>query len=181
VNLIELFMDTPVIDVKIADSTDAALIADISRRTFWDSFAGENTPANMEKFMSGEFAREKLMDEVGRPGSIFLLAYQGQVPVGYVKMRESKSPEELSSLRVVEIARLYVEKECKGLGVGKRLMQRCVEIARAQNKQAIWLGVWEHNYPAHAFYQKWGFERFSDHIFILGDDSQTDWLMKKML
>ena len=66
-------------------------------------------------------------------------------------------------------------------GVGPALMQACMDIAKELKKSVIWLGVWEKNSRAIAFYQKWGFEKFGEHIFPIGDDPQTDWLMKKAM
>lgn len=157
------------------------MIADLSRTTFYDSFAHFNTAENMDKFMDGPFTREALIAEVGAPGNIFLLAYEAGEPLGYVRMRESENPTELGDVKAIEIARIYVVKESIGKGVGGLLLERCIHIAKEQNKDIIWLGVWEHNPRAIAFYSKWGFEKFGSHPFMLGDDRQTDWYMKKNL
>jgi ribosomal protein S18 acetylase RimI-like enzyme len=79
----------------------------------------------------------------------------------------------------VEIERIYSIREMIGKGVGKKLMEKCLAIAREKNKKEIWLGVWEFNYPAIEFYKRWGFEKFGEHHFPVGLDPQTDWLMKK--
>jgi len=167
--------------IRLATVADGSLIADMSRQTFYETFAGQNTAENMEKFMSEQFSREKLMNEAGAPGNIFLLAFAGDVPVGYVKMREGQQKVEFGNKTAIEIARIYATGSSIGTGVGSALMQRCIDTAREMNKEIIWLGVWEKNQRAIAFYQKWGFEKFGTHVFRLGDDSQTDWLMKKEL
>ncbi|MBS1598702.1 MAG: GNAT family N-acetyltransferase [Bacteroidetes bacterium] len=167
--------------IKIAEKKDAALIADLSRKTFFDSFAHFNTKENMDKFMNEQFTREALMAEVGVPGNIFLLAYLAGEALGYVRMRKSENPPELGDEPAIEIARIYVVKEAIGKGVGPLLLERCIEIAKERNEKIIWLGVWEHNPRAIAFYTKWGFEKFGSHSFMLGDDKQTDWYMKKNL
>jgi diamine N-acetyltransferase len=174
-------MDNQPIVIRVAHAEDAALIADMSIRTFYEAFAKDNTPSNMDKFLNQVFTRQKLMEEVGEPTSTFLLAYQGQVPVGYARMRESENPPELGTGRAIEIARIYVEQAWIGRGVGRLLMESCLQIARERHFAWIWLGVWEHNRTAHAFYSRFGFERFGEHLFMLGDDPQTDWLMKKSL
>lgn len=81
----------------------------------------------------------------------------------------------------MEIARIYALQSYIGKGVGSALMKKCIDQACELNKEIIWLGVWEKNQKAIHFYRKWGFEKFGTHIFILGDDPQTDWLMKKEL
>ena len=167
------------ITVRNATLKDAELIAGMSRQTFYDSFANENTKEDMDKFMSEQFTRELLMKEVGAEGNIFLLAYEGDEPVGYVRMRENNIPPELGVNQAIELARIYAVQTAIGKGVGSILMQKCIDTAREKKHHTIWLGVWEHNQRAIAFYKRWGFEKFADHDFILGNDVQKDWLMKR--
>ncbi|WP_276481772.1 GNAT family N-acetyltransferase [Paraflavitalea pollutisoli] len=169
------------VTIRLASTADAALVADISRATFYETFAADNTPENMEKFMNDQFSREKLMAELYDPNSIFLLAeIEGEV-VGYTRLRESPNPTALGEAPSIEIARIYTISKMIGRGVGSILIEHCIEVARKLGMQIIWLGVWEHNQRAIDFYTKWGFTKFDDHIFALGDDPQTDWLMKKEL
>lgn len=169
------------LNIKMATNADAELIADMSRQTFYETFVSQNTKENMDKFMNESFTKEALMKEVGEPGNIFLLAYDEKEPAGYVRMRENNNPPELGNRNSIEIARIYAATNAIGKGVGKTLMQKCIEIAQEKKKDVLWLGVWEKNNRAIDFYIKWGFEKFSTHIFMLGDDPQTDWLMKKEL
>lgn len=167
------------ITIRFATVNDAELIADMSRQTFHETFASYNTQADMDMFMNKQFTKEALMKEVEEPGNIFLLAYEGDEPVGYVKMRENNNPPELNGAEAIEVARIYALATVIGKGVGKLLMQRCIEVAREKNKDIIWLGVWEQNQRAIEFYIKWDFEKFGTHVFMLGNDPQVDWLMKK--
>jgi ribosomal protein S18 acetylase RimI-like enzyme len=169
------------IQIRIAGPEDAEVIADMSRKTFYETFAVHNTPENMDIFMNEQFTRDMQIAEVGKPGRIFLLATQDDLPVGYASMREVTPPQGLEHARAIEIVQLYSEQQMIGKGVGKALMQRCLDIAREMNKEYVWLGVWEHNLRAREFYKKWGFEKFGEHIFIVGLDPQTDWWMKKKL
>jgi len=167
--------------IRYASKEDAILIADLSRQTFYDTFAADNTKEDMDIFLKKQFTRGKLMLEVGKPDLTFLLAYEKDDVVGYVKLREGKAPPELKSTNALEIARLYCVKSMIGKGVGKTLMQACLDIANEKKKEVIWLGVWERNERAIAFYKSWGFEKFGECDFLLGNDLQRDWLMKKSL
>jgi ribosomal protein S18 acetylase RimI-like enzyme len=169
------------VDIRLCTTDEAALIADLSRRTFYETFSQFNTPENMDKFMEEQFSTLQLMAEVDLPGNTFLLAYCNDEPVGYVRLRENNNPPELAGLQTLEIARIYVEQRMIGKGIGKTLMQHCIKIAREKGKHYVWLGVWEKNYSAIDFYRAWGFKKFGTHAFILGDDVQTDWLMIKKL
>lgn len=169
------------IEIRFANNEDAALIAEMSRQTFYDAFAAQNTQENMDKFMNEQFSMEKLIAQAGSDDSIFLLAFAGEEPVGYARLAKSETPEELGKANTIELARIYSITNAIGKGVGKALMQKCIDTAISLNKEILWLGVWEHNQRAIDFYTKWGFEKFSSHVFVVGDDPQTDWLMKKIL
>lgn len=165
----------------MATAEDASMIAALSRRTFYDTFARDNAPENMEKFMNEQFTHEALMKEAGDPANIFIIAEAGNETAGYARLRESPAPPALDDLPAIEIARIYALQTMIGRGVGVALMKRCIEIAYEMGKRVIWLGVWEKNARAIQFYTKWGFEKFDEHDFVLGNDVQRDWLMRKML
>lgn len=175
------YMLVTAVDIRLATTDDAALIADISRRTFYDTFSTFNTKENMNKFMEEQFSTRLLMEEVGAFGNTFLLAYCKDEPVGYVRLRENNNPSELTGLQTIEIARIYAIQKMIGKGVGQSLMRHSIATAREKSKHYIWLGVWEKNYLAIDFYRSWGFKKFGTHAFVLGDDVQTDWLMIKKL
>lgn len=167
--------------VRTATTADAVLIAEISHQTFYDTFHADNRPEDMHKFLGQQFTKGRLILEVGAPENTFLLAFEGSQVAGYVKLRESRAPASLGIRDTLEIARLYALKSMIGKGVGALLMQHSLDIARARKKEAVWLGVWEKNLRAIRFYTQWGFEKFDETDFLLGDDIQRDWLMKKML
>jgi diamine N-acetyltransferase len=169
------------ITLRFATEKDAELIADLSRETFYQTFAVENSKEDMDKFMNEQFTREALIKEVTTPGNIFLLALEDDVPAGYARLRENNNPPELKGSHAIELARIYAVSNAIGKGTGSALMQKCIEVAREKKYAILWLGVWEHNQRAIRFYTKWGFEKFATHLFVLGNDRQTDWLMKKNL
>jgi ribosomal protein S18 acetylase RimI-like enzyme len=169
------------VSIRIAHAEDAELIAGLSRKTFYETFGSVNTRENMDKFMNEQFTREMLMQEVSEPGNIFLLAFDEMTPVGYARLREGKRYPEFETKDSLEIARIYVINTYIGAGIGRELMRQCILTAKAMKKDILWLGVWEKNNRAISFYQHWGFEKFGEHDFILGNDVQKDWLMMKRL
>jgi ribosomal protein S18 acetylase RimI-like enzyme len=178
--------DTPnvagTVRISMGGVAEAELIADLSRRTFYDAFAPQNTPENMEQFMQTQFTHEYLMKQVGAPRNTFLLAWLDDQPVGYARLYEgTELPRGIAGTNSIEVARIYAEQSVIGKGIGKALMEACINVAREKNKQWIWLGVWEHNHRAINFYEKMGFEIFDRHIFLLGRDVQYDWWMRRKL
>ncbi len=160
---------------------DAELIADLSRQTFSDTYAAWNTKENMDKFLQQQFTRERLIAEVGTADNTFLLACDGDDPVGYAKLRDGKIPEKLAKAKALEIARIYARTDKIGQGIGSALMQVVLQHAMEKGKAVVWLVVWKENSRAIRFYEQWGFEKFDECDFLLGDDVQRDWLMKKEL
>ena len=169
------------IDIRYANADDAELIADLSRQTFYENYASYNTKEDMDKFMNEQFTKEALMKEITAPGNIFLLAYIENEVKGYMRMRENKRPAELNKVKAIEIGRIYASTNAIGKGIGSALMQKAIEVGKENGKQIIWLSVWPKNQRAINFYIKWGFEKFGEQDFILGNDVQRDWLMKKTL
>ncbi len=167
------------IEVRYATHKDAEMIAELSRKTFQDTFAAFNTKEDMQLFLDSNFNKQLLMEEVVTERNIFLLAYNDGQLAGYARLREDNNPEQLQGIPTLEIARIYATSEAIGTGIGKTLMEKAIEIARQRGKQILWLGVWEKNQRAIDFYTRWGFEKFSDHEFVLGKDIQNDWLMKR--
>ena len=169
------------ITIRVARKEDAALIADMSRITFYDAFVQDNIKEDMDIFMNQQFTKAALMKEVEEEDGIFLLAYAGNEPCGYARMRLNNKEHIMATENAIEIARIYALSSAIGKGVGSALMQYCIDMANQLNKSNIWLGVWEKNERAIAFYKRWGFEKFSEHRFLLGTDLQTDWLMKRAI
>ena len=168
------------IQVKTATPQEAELIANLSRETFQETFAAYNTKTDMDKFLSEQFSKEQLMTEVGKPGNTFLLAYLDQEPAGYTFLKENTHPD-LRIKNAIEISRLYARNSFIGKGIGKALMLAAIDEAKEQNKETIWLGVWEHNQRAIQFYLSFGFEKFSEQDFVLGNDVQRDWVMHLLI
>lgn len=169
--------------VTIARATidDAEIIATISRQTFYDSFASQNTEADMQKHLDEFYAVSKMQEELSDPLQLFFLAKENDQVLGYLKINLHEKEDAKDLHKPIELERIYAVKEAIGKGVGKVLMQQCIDFALQQQKQTIWLGVWEHNHRAIDFYTKFGFQKFGTHVFMVGDDPQTDWLMKKTI
>jgi ribosomal protein S18 acetylase RimI-like enzyme len=133
----------------------------------------------MKLYLEKTFTAEKIKREILEPGSTFLIAYDQKNIAGFMRLRTGHEPPELKSEKPLEIERIYATKPYIGKFVGKLLMDEAFVYAREHKFSTVWLGVWEHNLRAIRFYEKTGFEKFSDHVFMLGTDAQTDLLMKK--
>lgn len=168
--------------IRLANQTDAALLASLGTRTFYDTFAPENTPENMRDYLEKSFSPEIQSAELSEAGSVFLIAESEGAAIGYARLLAGR-PEGtcITGNHPVELVRIYVTQDRIHQGLGSRLMQACIDEARGRGHDVIWLGVWEKNARAIAFYQKWGFEKAGTHAFQLGEEDQVDWIMQRGL
>jgi ribosomal protein S18 acetylase RimI-like enzyme len=169
------------ISVRTCSRTDVDTLVSIGIKTFRDTFDEFNTPDNMLLYINENFTKKAIEREMKEPGTVFFLAFDGRKSVGYAKLRTSVKPEGLGESSAVELERIYVHKEYIGKRVGFMLMQSCLSFAKKRNCEILWLGVWENNARAISFYEKYGFAKFGQHSFVLGNDEQTDWLMQKII
>ena len=156
-------------------------LQDISRRTFFEAFSADNTEEDMKKYLEEGLSVEKLTSELNDPNTEFYFATLDYSVIGYLKINFGQSQTELKSNHSLEIERIYVLKEFQGKKVGQLLFDNAIRIARQKNFDYIWLCVWEKNLRAFKFYQRNGFVEFDKHIFKLGNDEQTDIMMKLKL
>ena len=166
------------IKIRIATFQDVETVLQIASQGFAETFREQNTEEDLKLYLTNSFSLEKMAKEFEEPNVTFFLAeYDGKL-VGYAKLHTEENPPELAGRNHIELQRIYVLKEYHSKRIGKELMAVSIDIARKNNFDVLWLGVWEHNLKAIAFYKKWGFERFSQHDFYLGTDKQLDHLMK---
>ena len=156
-------------------------LQEIGRTTFRETFSAVNTEENMKKYLEESFSKEKLTSELTDPNTEFYGARLADKLIGYLKLNFGEAQTELREKNGLEIERIYVLKEFHGKKVGQVLYDKAVETARQKQLDYVWLGVWEENPRAIAFYKKNGFVEFGKHIFKLGDDEQTDIMMKLKL
>lgn len=167
--------------IREAINEDAETLGRVAAQSFTETFSWYNTEENMRDYNQSHFTTAQILAEIQDKNSIVYVALIDDVIIGYAKLKSSETPEELGGLKSIEIERLYVLKQFHDKKVGLTLMNKCLETARKKKLDAIWLGVWEHNPRAFNFYTKIGFHKFGSHIFQLGDDAQTDYLMKLYL
>jgi len=164
-----------------AEIKDLETIRHIGKLTFSETFAENNSEDAMKKYLEESFSTEKMLSELNNPDSYFFIAWEENDPVGYLKVNAGKAQTEMQDETSLEIERIYVKKSHHGKKVGQILYNQALETARSLKKSYLWLGVWEQNERALNFYRKNGFTEFDKHIFVLGDDEQTDLMMKKIL
>ena len=168
-------------EIKKVTLHEIAQLQEIGRQTFFETFSAANTEENMKKYLEEGFSVKKLTAELSDKNSDFYFVLIDQKVVGYLKLNFAASQTELKDDKSLEIERIYVLKEFHGKKVGQLLYEQAIQIAKQANAAYVWLGVWEENPRAINFYKKNGFVEFDKHIFKLGDEEQTDIMMKLLL
>ena len=174
---------TQIPDLTIRRGTleDAGLLSELGARTFSETFAADNTPEDLAAYLATSFNIEQQIVELEDPASTFLIGEVDGRAAGYAMLHDGEPEKGVEGANPIELVRLYVSRDWLGRGIGEQLMRACIDEARQAGHETIWLGVWERNGRAQAFYRKWNFRTVGEHVFRLGSDLQRDLLMERAL
>lgn len=169
------------VEIRPIVGSEVERLQAISIETYTDTFGEYNTQADMDAYLSQAYDLQRLTKELIHPESAFFWALDHGEIAGYLKLNTGKAQSEEMPEDHLEIERIYIRPPYKKKGIGTHLMNWALAQAKAQGKTAVWLGVWEHNDPAQAFYRKHGFIRQGQHVFYMGDDAQIDHILVKKI
>ncbi len=169
------------INIKKCTLEDLRKIQEISYETFNETFKHQNSPENMNTYLERAFNLKQLERELSNISSLFFFVYFNNEVAGYLKVNINDAQSEEMGDESLEIERIYIKNTFQKHGLGKYLLNKAMEIAMERKKKKIWLGVWEKNENAIAFYKKKGFVQTGAHSFYMGDEEQVDLIMTKTL
>ncbi|MFV8340172.1 GNAT family N-acetyltransferase [Flavobacterium sp. LB3P21] len=169
------------IEIRKATLSDLETIQKISIQTFTETFAAVNTPENIDNYIKDSLNTERLTAELNNLNSQFYIAYSNDDVVGYLKINFGDAQTESFNENALEVQRIYVLQNFHGKNIGQLLLDEVKKIAKSTGVDSVWLGVWEENHRAIRFYTKNGFVVFDKHVFIMGNDEQTDLLMQLLI
>jgi ribosomal protein S18 acetylase RimI-like enzyme len=177
------FISVTILPMTIRRGTvaDAPALAALARDTFFDTFAATNDANDMALHLQRAYGVEQQAAELTDPRIITLLVEEGHQAVAYAQLRTGDEPACMTGPQPMELWRFYVDRNWHGKGVAQALMDRVVTEAGQAGAQTLWLGVWERNARALAFYGKCGFADVGEHVFLFGTDPQTDRVMTRPL
>jgi len=166
------------IEIRLATRVDLPAVIEVAILAY-ETFAPLNTREDLDIFYRDYYTLSKLEEELSQPETaLYLVLSSGEV-LGFAQLRKSSEVRETLGDSTVELQRLYIHPRHQGKGLGSMLMETALRYTESKGAAWLWLGVWEKNVKAQAFYTKWGFERFGEHIFVVGHDPQLDWLLKR--
>ena len=167
--------------LKQCTVSDFNTLRELSIKTYYETFAHLNTPEDMAAYLEDAFNVERFSKELNDPNSVFSFLYCNEQIAGYLKLNEAPSQTDINDPSAWEMERIYVTSEFQGEGLGRFLIGQAISIAIERKKKYSWLGVWEKNEKAIRFYKKNGFYEIGTHTFVMGEDVQTDYVMRKDL
>jgi GNAT superfamily N-acetyltransferase len=167
--------------IRRGTAADAPTLAALARDTFFDTFASTNDAADMALHLERAYGVAQQAAELTDPAVVTLLVEEAGQAVAYAQLRTGHVPECVSGANAIELWRFYVTRDWHGRGIAQQLMERVVTEARQAGAETLWLGVWERNPRALAFYGKCGFVDVGEHVFLFGTDPQTDRVMARTL
>jgi len=169
-------LDNTVIRKVSPDELDQLI--QVGKQTFAEAFSHLNTAENMKNYLENGFSKSKMDSELSNKYSEFYFAVHENEVIGYLKINYGPAQTEIQDNRALEIERVYVLKDFQRKKVGQKLCNKAIELAKLKDLDYVWLGVWEENPGSIKFYEDYGFVAFDKHIFKLGNDEQTDIMMK---
>jgi diamine N-acetyltransferase len=167
--------------VRKANRTDALQLSQLAEQTFRETFGAMNTAENMDRHCQASFGEPIQAAEISNANMLTLLAENEDRLVGFAQLHWGEAPNCVAGKAPGEVQRLYVAGEWHGKGIAQELMNAGIEAMRRHGSDVVWLGVWEHNPRAIAFYKKIGFMEVGDHVFPLGSDLQRDIVMARLI
>jgi GNAT superfamily N-acetyltransferase len=169
------------VQLRTGRDVDAAALAVLSERTFRETFSADNAAEDVEQYVRETFGPEKQRDELRDPSRRIVIAWSADEAIGFYHLLAGVPEPSVTGPAPIELLRLYVCSRWHGQGVAAALLEHALSSSRAEGFLTMWLGVWERNLRARAFYRKWSFEEVGEHVFMLGRDRQRDLVLARGL
>lgn len=163
--------------IRQAEISDLKIICALGITTFYEAYFEQDDPQDLAEYVLENFSPVQIERELNDENSTFFIAEANNYTVGYAKLRENSTVDCLKNERAIELQRIYILEKSKGKGVGEKLMKICFDAARAKNYEKIWLSVWERNFAAQRFYEKFGFVKIGEHRFPYGKAIGTNFVL----
>ncbi|UYZ82774.1 GNAT family N-acetyltransferase [Entomomonas sp. E2T0] len=167
--------------IKKCNVEDINALQTVAQQTFYETFAAVNTEQDIQDYLTNVLSQTALKQQLNNPHSSFYLLQMNNQIAGYLKLNIETAQTEDDDPTAMEIERIYLLQAFQGQNLGQILLNKAIELAKEQQKSYIWLGVWKDNSKALAFYKKNDFYKTGEHSFLLGDDNQTDYILRKDL
>jgi len=169
------------IEIHKAETADAKLVSVLGTVSFYEAYFEQDSAHDLANYINESFEIEKIRTEIEDKNVAFFIIYLNEKAVGYAKMREDSKVDCITNENSIELQRIYIIERVYGKGIGENLLNHCLETAKKQGFETLWLGVWEENKRAQRFYAKHGFKRVGELKFPYGESVGTNFVLEKVL
>jgi diamine N-acetyltransferase len=169
------------IEIRRADVSDAGLVSVLGTVTFYEAYFEQDDPYSLTDYIHESFAPDKIRAEIEDKNALFFIIFLNQHAVGYAKLRTDSELDCIKNETAIELQRIYVVERVFGKGIGERLLKHCLEAAKSNGFETLWLGVWEENKRGQRFYEKHGFRRVGTLTFPYGESVGINFVLEKVL
>ncbi|CAN5461495.1 spermidine/spermine N(1)-acetyltransferase [soil metagenome] len=170
-----------IVTIRTATKDDAVLISVLASATFYEAYFEQDESHNLSNYISGSFAVDCIRAEITDADSAFFLIFLAGKAVGYAKLIADSLTDCVQRSKAIELKRFYLVERVWQTGVGRALLEHCIDEAKSREFDVIWLGVWEENLRAQRFYAKCGFTQVGTVTFPYGDVDGTNLVLEKKL
>ena len=167
--------------LRPAVSTDAPALTRLAEQTFRATFAADNAPEDLDLYCRTHYTPEIQAAEIADPRREIWVTEKAGELIAYFMLTEGTREQGVTGERTLELQRIYVDARFHGQGIAQKLMEQVLRRTRERGCDSLWLGVWEHNRRALAYYPKHGFKEVGEHTFVLGNDPQRDLILELAL
>ena len=171
----------PETGIRTAEPADADLLVELGRASFYEAFAEQTAPQDMEAHLQKAFDADEVKEQLADNRILFLIAEVDASAAGYAYLHQENPPDCVTAPNPIQLVRFYLRKNYYGRNVGNSLMGACLDTVRSKGYQSVWLSTWELNHRANAFYKKWGFEIVGEAKFTVGSDVQNDFIFARRI
>lgn len=166
------------LEFRKCNNDDLTELVTISKDTFVTAFEKDNDPKDFKNYIDHAFSESTMLSELKNSNSIFYFVFLGQELIAYFKLNEANAQNETFIESSIELERIYVISAHQSKGYGHQIINYIIQLVKTKRVTFLWLGVWQKNKSAILFYERLGFIKFGTHPYYIGNDKQTDWLMK---
>lgn len=174
-------LNSTAFNIRKAELSDAELLVELGRQSFYEAFATQTDPQDMETHLRRAFNIDEINSELKRGHSLFFIIEIESSPAGYAYLYPKIPPGCITYCDPIQMERFYLRKNYYGQGVGDALMKACLKEAKALGYRSVWLSSWELNDRANSFYKKWQFEIAGRQKFEVGSDVQNDYIFARKI
>ena len=168
------------IHYRDAVPTDGPDLDAFARAIWVETFGHASSPEDAGAYLASAYGPTgALRADLAAGKTRFRVALRDGAIVGYARLGTPWLPN--AEPDAMQLSQIYVASDLHGAGVGPALLDWAIATSRDAGARVLLLTVWEHNDRAYRFYLKRGFTYVGDYAFRVGEQIDTDHILRLAL